>query len=106
MSRAWRRSAALLAALLLALASSAGQGALLDWTAEPWIGGAYTLPAAGWTADKARLAQPIHGRLFFAGDATNTGAPFEHTPHTVQGALATGLRAATEIATALRHPER
>jgi monoamine oxidase len=79
---------------------------LLDWTAEPWIGGAYTLPAAGWTADKARLAQPIHGRLFFAGDATNTGAPFEHTPHTVQGALATGLRAATEIATALRHPER
>ena len=34
MSRAWRRSVVLLAALLLALASSAGQGALLDWTAD------------------------------------------------------------------------
>ena len=77
---------------------------LLDWSAEPWIGGAYTLPTPGWTQHKSRLAQPINGRLFFAGDATNTGAPFEHTPHTVQGALASGLRAAVEIAAALRAP--
>jgi len=46
----------------------------------------------------AALAAPLAGRLFFAGEATDTVGD----PGTVHGAMTTGARAAAEIVTALR----
>ena len=52
----------------------------------------------GATTSPAALAAPLAGSLFFAGEATDLIGD----PGTVQGALATGARAAAEIVSALR----
>jgi monoamine oxidase len=41
----------------------------------------------------AKLAEPVAGTLYFAGEATNA----DGYNGTVHGAIATGLRAATEL---------
>lgn len=66
---------------------------VMDWTAEPFIGGAYSFPSPGSAAAREVLAAPISGRVFFAGEATHTEGHFA----TVHGAVETGLRAADEI---------
>lgn len=67
-----------------------------DWQADPFSRGAYSYAVSGG-ADAARaLAAPVAQTLFFAGEATN----FEGHNGTVHGAMASGLRAAQEVANA------
>lgn len=67
-----------------------------DWHADPWSRGAYTYLRVGGSEGPAKLARPLSGTLFFAGESTS---PDE--TGTVSGALASGARAAREILKAL-----
>lgn len=67
-------------------------GRLVDWSRDSWSRGAYTYSAAGTPAARGVLAEPV-GPLFFAGEATVTGAEIA----TVHGAFETGRRAARTI---------
>jgi monoamine oxidase len=69
-----------------------------DWSADPWARGAYSYPIAGGEGAQSRLAEPVAGTLFFAGEATHTGG--EHA--SVHGAIETGHRAAREVIASLR----
>jgi monoamine oxidase len=74
------------------------QRALRGWTMHPWSRdpfsrGAYSFVACGQDSAADKLAEPVGGTLFFAGEAT---APRGETG-TVHGALASGLRAAEEV---------
>jgi len=80
-------------ALLTAVEDARG----FDWAAEPYTRGAYSWIPVGATTSPAALAAPLSGCLFFAGEATDLIGD----PGTVQGALATGARAAGEIVVAL-----
>lgn len=63
------------------------------WAADPFAGGSYSYNAVGSSNDdRDSLAEPVAGRLFFAGEAT-AGSYFG----TVHGAYLSGLRAAEEI---------
>lgn len=64
-----------------------------NWEADPFSRGAYSYTPVGMSTAVARLATPVAGTLFFAGEATNT----EGDQGTVHGAAATGKRAAREI---------
>lgn len=74
------------------------RGLLADWGADPWIRGLYSYPTVQTTeTDREALARPLSGKIFFAGEATNTlGAS-----GTVHGAMETGWRAAAEVRAAL-----
>lgn len=64
-----------------------------SWSTDPWARGSYSfLPVGADPALRDDLAQPIDGRLFFAGEATSGTAPA-----TVHGALESGRRAAAEV---------
>jgi monoamine oxidase len=71
---------------------------LFDWASDPYARGAYSWIPAGALDAPAALALPIDGRLFFAGEASDTSGE----PGTVHAALATGRRAAREILRQLR----
>lgn len=63
------------------------------WSADPFARGSYSFNAVNSTpAMRAALAAPINGRLFFAGEATET-TKFA----TAHGAYLSGLRAADEM---------
>ena len=66
--------------------------ALVDWAADPWARGGYSLVPPGFHGMRAQLARPA-GALRFAGEAT----VFANNPATVHGALHSGERAAREI---------
>ncbi|EFJ44139.1 amine oxidase-like protein [Volvox carteri f. nagariensis] len=64
---------------------------------EPFVRGAYSYPSLGAElGDRAALASPVAGRLFFAGEATN-----EAINPCIQGAMQTAERAAAQIRAAL-----
>lgn len=64
------------------------------WAADPFARGAYSFNALGSTPQQRQdLAQPLHARLFFAGEATS----HDHFG-TAHGAYLSGLRAAQEMA--------
>ena len=63
-----------------------------DWHSDPWTRGAYTYLKVGGSDAPARLARPLSGTLFFAGESTSSDET-----GTVSGALASGARAAREI---------
>jgi monoamine oxidase len=63
-----------------------------DWSAEPFARGAYSYVGVGGLSAPRKLAEPVAGTLFFAGEATH-----EQLNGTVGGALATGRRAADEL---------
>lgn len=66
---------------------------IYDWNEVPSIKGGYMYPKVGIEKqDFYNMAKPLENRLFFAGEATNTGACC-----TVQAAMETGVRAAEEI---------
>lgn len=66
---------------------------MYDWGEIETIRGGYMYPKVGITRQHfLDLARPIEQTLFFAGEATNTGACC-----TVQAAMETGLRAANQI---------
>lgn len=68
-----------------------------NWSADPFARGAYSYVRVGGIEAPRRLGEPVADTLFFAGEATDMAG---HTG-TVHGALASGLRAAGEVAAAL-----
>lgn len=64
-----------------------------DWSAEPFIQGAYSYPSPGSEGQRAILSEPIMNRLFFAGEACN----FNGHQGTVHGAMESAYRAVLEI---------
>src|SRR5580704_1121241 len=74
------------------------RGVMHDWNHDIFSGGAYSYVAVGAGNARAALAKPLNKTLFFAGEATST----DGQGGTVNGALQTGERAATEAAAALR----
>lgn len=63
------------------------------WASDPLAGGSYSyLPPGATPTDRDTLAQPVAGRLFFAGEAT-----LRDYPATVHGALLSGREAAKRI---------
>ena len=63
------------------------------WSRDPWSLGSYSFHAVGSGPEQRRaLAEPVDGRLFFAGEATA-----ERGYQTVHGALLSGLREADRI---------
>ena len=64
-----------------------------SWSSDQWARGSYSfLPVGATPSLRVALAQPINGRLFFAGEATSSDAPA-----TVHGAQASGARSAQEV---------
>ncbi|HEV3077973.1 MAG TPA: NAD(P)/FAD-dependent oxidoreductase [Thermoanaerobaculia bacterium] len=68
-----------------------------DWQRDVYSRGAYSYARVGGAGAARSLSRPVEDTLFFAGEATDTGG---HTG-TVEGALASGLRAARQAARAL-----
>ncbi|MCO4774159.1 MAG: FAD-dependent oxidoreductase [Deltaproteobacteria bacterium] len=67
--------------------------AVTEWRRDPWARGSYSMVSVHSTHDEPqRLAEPVAGRLLFAGEATSVmqGA-------TVHGAFISGLREARRI---------
>ena len=62
------------------------------WAHDPFARGSYSHALPGHARDRAVLAAPVDGRLFFAGEATSPG--FFSTAH---GARDSGERAAGEV---------
>ena len=62
------------------------------WRREAWIGGSYSHARVGWAGQRTVLAEPVDGRIFFAGEACSA-ADFS----TAHGAYATGVTAAEAI---------
>jgi monoamine oxidase len=78
------------------------ESAVLDlwlhpWHEDPYSRGAYSYALVGGADAGRRLARSVEGTLFFAGEATDT----EGRIGTIEGALASGLRAAKQAASAL-----
>ena len=68
------------------------------WAHDPWARGSYSHALPGHAGDRAVLAAPIDGRLFFAGEATSPN--FFSTAH---GARDSGERAAREVLTSINN---
>ena len=64
-----------------------------DWDGDPFARGAYSYARVGGSRAAAALARPVEGTLFFAGEAADVAG----RTGTVEGALATGLRAARQV---------
>ncbi len=63
------------------------------WESDQWSRGSYSyIPAGSSSLLRLDLARPTDGRRFMAGEATE-----ENFPATVNGAIRTGKRAATEV---------
>ena len=62
-----------------------------DWSLDPLASGAYSYARVGGCEAGATLARPVERTLFFAGEATSDA------PGTVEGAIASGLRAARQV---------
>lgn len=67
------------------------------WASEPWTRGSYSAALPGQVRQREKLAQPLSGRLYFAGEATAVGAQA-----CCHGAYLSGIRGAREIAGALQ----
>ena len=65
-----------------------------DWQSDPFSQGAYSYGKVGADGAQAALASPLGGTLFFAGEATDSSGD----NGSVQAAIASGHRAAAEIA--------
>ena len=64
-----------------------------DWSADPFARGAYSYPGVGDLKAPQKLAEPLDGTLFFAGEATD----FQGANGTVHGAIESGYRAARDL---------
>lgn len=62
------------------------------WVGDPFARGSYSCALPGHADDRARLAEPVDGRLFFAGEACSR--EYFGTAH---GALLSGLAAAEQV---------
>jgi monoamine oxidase len=70
--------------------------ATTTWALDPWAQGSYSHALPGRAGDRARLAVPVDGRLFFAGEAVSA-----HDFSTAHGAFLSGEAAAAEAIAAL-----
>jgi monoamine oxidase len=68
-----------------------------DWNTDPFSRGAYSYARVGGSEAAKALSRPIEKTLFFAGEAADP----EGRTGTVEGAIATGLRAARQAAASL-----
>jgi monoamine oxidase len=68
-----------------------------DWSRDPFARGAYSYAVVGGAAAPADLARPVQRTLFIAGEAADT----EGATGTVDGAIASGRRAAAQVMRAL-----
>jgi len=66
------------------------------WRTDPWAAGAYSYARPGFQACRAKLAEPVDERIFFAGEACS---PASYS--TAHGAYQTGVSAAENAARAL-----
>jgi monoamine oxidase len=66
------------------------------WETDPFARGSYSYALPGHAGDRARLAAPVDGRLFFAGEACSS-----NYFSTAQGAYLTGRAAADQVIVAL-----
>ena len=104
LSRAGQKSAvdyakAKLAGLLgSSVAKRVQRGLLTQWGTDKLSLGAYSAAAPGHHAARAALAQPVDGRLFFAGEATAPDGMFA----TCSGAYMAGQDAAEHIAATVK----
>ena len=64
-----------------------------NWENDPYARGAYSYILVGGSDAPAKLARPMQGTLFFAGEASDA----EGRTGTVHGAIATGRRAAKQL---------
>ncbi|ABE61502.1 amine oxidase [Nitrobacter hamburgensis X14] len=71
------------------------------WARDPFAQGAYSHALPGHAGERAALAAPVDGRLFFAGEATSP-----HFFSTAHGARDSGERVAREVMDAVRLPKR
>jgi monoamine oxidase len=69
-----------------------------DWQADPFARGSFSYMAVDGGEAQAKLAEPLAGTLFFAGEATVS----DGNQATVQGAIASGRRAASEVLAVLK----
>ena len=67
------------------------------WSGDPFARGAYSYALPGRADDRAALAAPVDGRLFFAGEACS-----REDFSTAHGAYLTGIAAAEQAIAALR----
>ena len=82
-----------------AAAKGAGAAVMSGWAGDPDVGGAYSHARPGGGALRRKLARPVAGRLWFAGEAVS-----HHGFSTAHGAWETGREAADGAAAALgRH---
>ena len=65
--------------------------AIHRWGADPLARGSYSYALPGKAACRQTLAEPVDGRLFFAGEACSS-----RDFSTAHGALATGIAAAEQ----------
>jgi monoamine oxidase len=72
-----------------------------DWLHDPFSRCGYSYTPVNCAPLVKKLAEPVGGSVFFAGEATNK----DGDQGTVHGALTTGLRAADEILEAMRLPK-
>lgn len=73
-----------------------------SWGEDPFARGSFSFQAVGSAPEqRIALAQPVDDRIFFAGEHTD-----DVSPGTVQGALASGRRAAAEVQSAGQPGER
>jgi monoamine oxidase len=74
-------------------ASTSFQGGyVMNWELQEYVRGGYTHPSLHAHGARSTLAEPLSGRVFFAGEATHPGV----NP-CLQAAFDTGQRAASEI---------
>lgn len=66
--------------------------AVTRWRREPHIGGSYSHARIGCIAQRARLAEPVENRIFFAGEACSL-----QDFSTAHGAYQTGMNGAAAI---------
>jgi monoamine oxidase len=66
---------------------------LVNWPADPFARGGYSVATPGHADARKILAQPVENKLFWAGEGTASGTGAA----TVHGAYSTGKRAAAEI---------
>ena len=69
-----------------------------DWTADPYARGAYSYLRVGGGDARAQLGASLKQTLFFAGEATSVNGQ----GGTVNGAIDSGERAATDVLAALK----
>ncbi|HKP16084.1 MAG TPA: FAD-dependent oxidoreductase, partial [Gemmatimonadaceae bacterium] len=67
-----------------------------DWSSDPMVRGAYSYVGVGGVSAPRTLARSVAGRVFMAGEATDADSG-----GTVEGALASGERAARAVIRAL-----